>query len=59
MAPISFGVDGRQYIAVISPGGTVGSNAHLGQLGLPGVPNGYGRIGHTLFVFALPDREQD
>ncbi len=54
MAPISFGVDGRQYIAVISPGGSVGSNAHLGQLGLRGVRTGYEGVGHTLFVFALP-----
>ena len=55
MAPISFGVDGRQYIAVISPGGTVGSSAHIGQLGIPGVPTGYEGTGHTLFVFALPE----
>ena len=56
MAPISFGADGRQYIAVISPGGTVGSNAHVGRLGIPGIPTGYGRVGHSLFVFALPER---
>ena len=55
MAPISYGVDGRQYIAVISPGGTVGSNAHLAQLGLRGINTGYQGVGHTLFVFALPD----
>ena len=55
MAPISFGVDGRQFIAVISPGGTVGSSAHIGQLEIPGVPTGYEGTGHTLFVFALPE----
>ena len=55
MAPISFGVDGRQYIAVISPGGTVGSNMHLGQLGIRGVASGYQGVGHTLLVFALPE----
>jgi len=54
MAPISYGVDGRQYIAVISPGGTLGSAAHVGQLGIR-VPVGLQEIGHTLFVFALPE----
>ena len=54
MAPISYGVDGRQYIAVISPGGTLGSAAHLGQLGIQ-VPVGLQEIGHTLFVFALQE----
>ena len=54
MAPISYSVDGRQCIAVISPGGTLGSAAHVGQLGIQ-VPVGLGEIGHTLFVFALPE----
>ncbi len=55
MAPISYGVDGRQYIAVVSPGGTIGAAGHVGQLGLQGVPVGQQGIGHTLFVFALGD----
>ena len=55
MAPISYGVDGRQYIAVISPGGTLGSAAHVGELGIQ-VPVGLRNIGHTLFVFALPEK---
>ena len=55
MAPISYAVDGRQYIAVISPGGTFGAAVHVGQLGLQGVPVGFQGVGHTLFVFALAD----
>lgn len=53
MAPISFAVDGRQYIAVLSPGGTQDSAAHVGQLGLRS-QTGHAGVGHTLFVFALP-----
>ncbi len=54
MAPISYSVDGRQYIAVISPGGTVGSAGHVGQLRVRS-PIGQRNVGHTLFVFALPE----
>ncbi|HIF07288.1 MAG TPA: hypothetical protein EYQ64_10160, partial [Gemmatimonadetes bacterium] len=54
MAPISYAVDGRQYIAVISPGGTVGSAGHVGQLRVRS-PIGQRNVGHTLFVFALPE----
>ena len=54
MAPITYSVDGRQYIAVISPGGTVGSASHVGQLRAR-VPIGQRNVGHTLFVFALPE----
>ena len=54
MAPITYSVDGRQYIAVISPGGTLGSSSHVGQLRAR-VPMGQRNVGHTLFVFALPE----
>lgn len=54
MAPISFAVDGRQYVAVLSPGGTQDSAAHVGQLGLRS-QTGHAGVGHTLFVFALPE----
>ena len=54
MAPISYAVDDRQYVAVISPGGTSGSASHVGQLGVR-APIGQGNVGHTLFVFALPE----
>ena len=54
MAPITYSVDGRQYIAVISPGRTVGSAGHVGQLRAR-VPIGQRNVGHTLFVFALPE----
>jgi glucose dehydrogenase len=53
MAPISYGVNGRQYVAVIAPSGTQASAQHAGQLGLS-VNTGVGNVGHTLFVFALP-----
>ena len=49
-----YSVDGRQYIAVISPGGTLGSSSHVGQLRAR-VPIGQRNVGHTLFVFALPE----
>ena len=42
MGPISYAVNGRQYVAVIAPGG--------------GVPPAQAGVGHTLFVFALPGR---
>ena len=53
IAPITYAVDGRQYIAVISPGGSSGAVSHVGQLRVR-VPTGRGNMGHTLFVFALP-----
>ena len=53
MAPITYAVDGRQYVAVISPGGTSGSASHVGQLGVR-APIGQRNVGHTMFVFALP-----
>lgn len=53
MAPISFAVDGRQYIAVLSPSGTQAAAQHAGQLGTRAI-TGVGNVGHTLFVFALP-----
>ena len=54
MAPISYGVNGRQYVAVIAPSGTQASAQHAGQLGLS-ANTGVGNVGHTLFVFALPE----
>lgn len=54
MAPISFAVDGRQYIAVLSPSGTQDSAAHAGQMNL-GVPTGVANVGHSIFVFSLPE----
>jgi len=54
MAPISFAADGRQYIAVLSPSGTQAAAQHAGQLGIR-ASTGVGNIGHTLFVFALPE----
>jgi alcohol dehydrogenase (cytochrome c) len=53
MAPISFAVNGRQFVGVIAPSGTQASAQHAGQLGLR-VNTGVGNVGHTLFVFALP-----
>ena len=50
MAPITYLVNGRQYIAVISPGGTSGARGHAGRLGLR-VPT----TGQSIFVFALPE----
>ena len=55
MAPITYAVDGRQYVAAISPGGTSGSAGHANQLGVQ-APVGQRNVGHTLFVFALPER---
>lgn len=54
MAPISFAVDGQQYVAVISPGGSTGSSGHVRQLGARS-PIGPQGVGHTMFVFALPE----
>ena len=51
MAPISYAVDGRQYVAVISPGGTSG-RGHRSRLNIQAPSSG-----HTLFVFALPQGE--
>ena len=48
MAPISYAVDGRQYVAVISPGGTSG-RGHRSRLNIQAP-----MTGQTLFVFALP-----
>jgi alcohol dehydrogenase (cytochrome c) len=53
MAPISFAVDGRQFIAVLSPSGTQAAAQHAGQLGLAAA-TGVHNVGHTLFVFTLP-----
>lgn len=55
MAPITYAVGGRQYVAAISPGGTSGSVGHVGRLGVR-APIGQRNVGHTLFVFALPER---
>ena len=49
MAPITYSVNGRQYVAVISPGGTFVARGHRGRLDI-NTPV----TGHTLFVFALP-----
>ena len=49
MAPITYAVEGRQYVAVISPGGTGVARSHLGRLNLRAPTTG-----QTLFVFALP-----
>jgi len=52
MAPISFAVDGRQFVAVIAPSGTQAAAQHAGQLGLPSL-TGLHNVGHTMFVYAL------
>ncbi|MCB1669936.1 MAG: PQQ-binding-like beta-propeller repeat protein [Gammaproteobacteria bacterium] len=54
MAPISFAVDGRQYIAVLAPSGTQDTPSHAAQNGIQ-VPTGGGNYSPTLFVFALPE----
>lgn len=54
MAPISYSVNGRQYIAVISPGGTTSSAGHVGELNAR-APIGQRNVGHVLFVYALPE----
>lgn len=54
MAPISYAVDGKQYIAVLAPSGTQAAAQHAGQLGLSAL-TGVSNVGHTLFVFSLPD----
>jgi alcohol dehydrogenase (cytochrome c) len=51
-APITFEVDGRQYLAVAA-GGRVAPTTTLGRLVGVDVPQGTG----VLWVFALPDRE--
>jgi glucose dehydrogenase len=53
MAPISFAVDDKQYIAVFAPSGTQAAAQHAGQLGLS-ANTGVSNVGHTLFVFSLP-----
>ena len=50
MAPITYSIDGRQYLAVISPGGTGVARGHRGRLNIRAPITG-----QTLFVFALPD----
>ena len=55
MAPISYSVNGRQYVAVFAPGGTTTSSGHVRELGIQ-APTGRAGVGHTLFVFALPER---
>ena len=52
MAPISFGVNGKQYVAVLAPSGTQAAAQHAGQLGLSAT-TGVSNVGHTLFVFSL------
>ena len=52
MAPISYAVDGKQFVAVFAPSGTQAAAQHAGQLGLSAL-TGVSNIGHTLFVFAL------
>ena len=49
MAPITYSVEGRQYLAVISPGGTFVARGHRGRLDIPAPITG-----QALFVFALP-----
>ena len=49
MAPITYSVSGKQYLAVISPGGTFVARGHRSRLGLQSPTTG-----QTLFVFALP-----
>ena len=55
MAPITYAVGGRQYVAAISPGGTIAAAGHLRRLGVQATP-GPQNVGHTMFVFALPAR---
>ncbi|GIT64203.1 MAG: hypothetical protein Ct9H300mP22_6030 [Gammaproteobacteria bacterium] len=50
--PISYAVDGKQFVAVFAPSGTQAAAQHAGQLGLSAL-TGVSNIGHTLFVFAL------
>lgn len=52
MAPISFAVNGRQFVAVIAPSGTQAAAQHAGQLGLSSL-TGLHNVGHTMFVYAL------
>ena len=52
MAPISFAVDGKQFVAVIAPSGTQAAAQHAGQLGLSSL-TGLHNVGHTMFVYAL------
>ena len=52
MAPISYAVNGKQYIAVFAPSGTQAAAQHAGQLGLSAT-TGVADVGHTLFVFSL------
>ena len=52
MAPITYSVEGRQYLAVISPGGTFVARGHRGRLDIQAPITG-----QTLFVFALPESQ--
>ena len=52
MAPITYSVEGRQYLAVISPGGTFVARGHRGRLDIQAP-----LTGQTLFVFALPQSQ--
>ena len=52
MAPITYSVEGRQYLAVISPGGTFVARGHRGRLDIQAPITG-----QTLFVFALPQSQ--
>ena len=52
---ISYGVNGRQYIAVAAGGGTSGSYETFGLA--PGFELEAPRGSNTIFVFALPERE--
>ncbi len=54
MAPITYSVDGRQYLAVIAPGGTSGVMGHVGLVA-SSAPIRLRSLGHTVFVFALPN----
>jgi len=47
-------VDGKQFVAVLAPSGTQAAAQHAGQLGLSAL-TGVSNVGHTLFVFSLPD----
>jgi len=50
-APITYAIDGKQYLAVTA-GGRIGATTTLGRLVGVDVPQGSG----TLWVFALPER---
>ena len=52
MAPISFVVEGRQFVALIAPSGTQAAAQCAGQLRLSSLI-GLHNVGHTMFVYAL------